>query len=179
MSDKKPRYEVIMAGSGGQGLVLSGIMLGEAALLEGRVVAQTQSYEAASRGGFSMAEVIIASEEILFQQVQRPDIVLVLTEESMEKFRPYAKGETFVFYDTTLVKARKGKRLTGFPFTQIASELGNVASVNVLALGALLAKVPLVKVASMEAVIKVRFRGAAQEMNLRALKEGTRLVGRR
>ncbi|MDA8125479.1 MAG: 2-oxoacid:acceptor oxidoreductase family protein [Deltaproteobacteria bacterium] len=178
MSGKKSRYEVIMAGSGGQGLVLAGIMLGQAALEEGKVVAQTQCYEAAARGGFSMAEVIIDSEEILFQQVQRPDIVLVLTEESMEKFCHYATEGTPVFYDTTLVKARKGKNLAGFPFTQIASDLGNVASINILALGAIIAKVPVVGVESMEKEVRKRFRGAALEMNLRALKEGARLVNR-
>ena len=178
MSGTKPRYEVIMAGSGGQGLVLAGIMLGEAALREGRVVVQTQSYEAAARGGFSMAEVIIDSQEILFQQVQRPDLVLVLTEESMEKFCHYARGGTPVFYDTTLVKARKSKNLAGFPFTQLASDLGNVASINVLALGAIIARVPMVDTESMENVLRKRFRGAALEMNLRALKEGARLVNR-
>ncbi len=57
--EKKERYEVILAGSGGQGLVLSGIMLAEAAILEGKNVVQTVSYGIASRGGFSMAGVII------------------------------------------------------------------------------------------------------------------------
>ena len=176
MGVKKTRYEVILAGSGGQGLVLAGIMLGEAAMHEGRIVAQTQTYEAATRGGFSMAEVVIDREEILFQQVQRPDIVLVLTEESMEKFAHYAQEGAPIVYDTTLVKTHNGKNFEGYPFTQIASDLGNVASVNVLALGAVIAKVPVVKKASMEDALRSRFRGAALELNLRVFAEGARLI---
>ena len=177
MGKKKTRYEVILAGSGGQGLVLAGIMLGEAAMREGRRVAQTQTYEAATRGGFSMAEVIIDREEILFQQVQRPDIVLALTEESMGKFAHHAPEGTPVFYDTTLVKPRKGKNMEGFPFTQIASEMGNVASINVLALGAIIARVPVVKRASLEEILRSRFRGAALELNLRVFAKGEKLIG--
>jgi 2-oxoglutarate ferredoxin oxidoreductase subunit gamma len=179
MGVKKTRYEVILAGSGGQGLVLAGIMLGEAAMYEGRTVAQTQTYEAATRGGFSMAEVVIDREEILFQQVQCPDIVLALTEESMEKFVHYAREGTPVLYDTTLVKPRKGKNVEGYPFTQIASDAGNLASVNVLALGAIIARVPVVKRASLEEVLRSRFRGAVLELNLRVFAEGARLVSGR
>ncbi|MDA8124638.1 MAG: 2-oxoacid:acceptor oxidoreductase family protein [Deltaproteobacteria bacterium] len=176
MGEKKTRYEVILAGSGGQGLVLAGIMLGEAAMQEGRVVAQTQTYEAAARGGFSMAEVVVDREEILFQQVQRPDLVLALTEESMDKFAHYAREGAPVYYDTTLVKPRRMKHVEGYSFTQIASDRGNVASINVLALGAIIAKVPMVKKASMEAVLRSRFRGAALDLNLRVFAEGARLV---
>ena len=177
MGTKKTRYEVILAGSGGQGLVLAGIMLGEAAMHEGRTVAQTQTYEAATRGGFSMAEVVIDREEILFQQVQRPDIVLALTEESMGKFAHYAREEAPVFYDTTLVKPRRGKNMEGYPFTQIASDMGNVASVNVLALGAIIARVSVVKRASMEDILRSRFRGVALELNLRVFAKGEKLIG--
>jgi 2-oxoglutarate ferredoxin oxidoreductase subunit gamma len=179
MGKKRVRYEVILAGSGGQGLVLAGIMLGEAAMGEGRVVAQTQTYEAATRGGFSMAEVVIDGEEILFQQVEHPDIVLVLTEESMERFAHYASEGVPILYDTTLVKPRRGKNLEGHPFTEVASDLGSVASVNVLGLGAILAKVPVVREASLEAVLRSRFRGAVLDLNLRVFSEGARLVNGR
>ena len=106
--NQKTRYEVILAGSGGQGLVLSGIMLGEAAILEGKVVVQTQSYGIASRGGFSMAEVIIDQEEIVYQQVQEPDIVLTLTEEALEKYLPFAEKQV-----TYLLRHDSGEGQTG------------------------------------------------------------------
>ena len=77
--------EFILAGTGGQGLILAGILLAEAAILDGRNVVQTQSYGIASRGGLSQAEVIIDDEEIIFQQVRKPDCILALTEEATTK----------------------------------------------------------------------------------------------
>lgn len=165
-----------MAGSGGQGLVLSGIMLGEAAVLEGKVVVQTQSYGIASRGGLSLAEVIIDQEEIVYQQVQEPDIILTLTEEALEKYLPYAERQATILYDTTLAKSRTGASLAGYPFTRIASDLGNLGSVNILSLGAMIAKIPMVKKESLVQVIRKRFKGKALEMNLQALETGTELI---
>jgi 2-oxoglutarate ferredoxin oxidoreductase subunit gamma len=176
MNETKGRYEVIMAGSGGQGLVLAGIMLGEAAMLEGKVVMQTQTYEAASRGGFSMAEVIISPEAIIYQHVLEPDIVLTLTEETLEKYAGYAEKGVPVYYDTTLAKPRTGAHLSGFAFTQMASDMGNVASVNILAMGALLGAVPMVETESLIRVIRKRFKGAAVDLNIRALQAGLDLV---
>lgn len=176
MNEKKERYEVILGGSGGQGLVLAGIMLGEAAVLEGRNVVQTQSYGAASRGGLSLAEVIIDREEILYQQVQQPDVILALTEEALEKYALLAETGVSIFYDTTLAKPRAGKNLNGYPFTKMASDLGNVASVNILSLGAINAAVPMVKLESLTGVIRKRFRGKALEMNLAALQKGVELI---
>jgi 2-oxoglutarate ferredoxin oxidoreductase subunit gamma len=176
MNETKGRYEVIMAGSGGQGLVLAGIMLGEAAMLEGKVVMQTQTYEAASRGGFSMAEVIISPEEIIYQHVMAPDIVLTLTEETLEKYAGFSEKGVPVYYDTTLAKPRTGDHLSGFAFTQMASDMGNVASVNILAMGALLGTVPMVETESLVRVIRKRFKGKAVDLNIRALQAGLELV---
>ena len=176
MKEDRKRYEVILAGSGGQGLVLSGIMLGEAAILEGKVVVQTQSYGIASRGGLSLTEVIMDHEEIIYQQVQEPDIILTLTEEALEKYLPFSEKQVAIFYDTTLVKARPGTNLTGYPFTRIASDLGNLGSVNILSLGAMIAKIPMVKKESLVRVIQKRFKGKTLEMNLQALEAGADLI---
>ena len=164
--------EVILAGSGGQGLVLSAILLAEAAMREGKSVVQTQSYGIASRGGLSLAEVIIDDAEIIFQQVRRPDCVLALTEEAIKKFEAWAGKGVPVYYDSTLATARHGPNFHGHPFTQIASDLGNVGSVNILALGALAAHMNLVKRTSLEQLLRQRFAGAAGELNLKMLALG-------
>ena len=151
-------------------------MLGEAAILEGKVVVQTQSYGIASRGGLSLAEVIIDQEEIIYQQVQKPDIILTLTEEALEKYASFADKGVPIFYDTTLAKAEPERTLTGYPFTQIASDLGNVGSVNILSLGAMITALPMVKTESLVRVIRKRFKGKALEMNLQALQAGADLI---
>jgi len=173
------RFEVMMAGSGGQGLIVSGIMLGEAAILEGKNVAQTQSYGIATRGGFSSAAVIIDREEIIFQQVEHPDIVLAFTEEAIDKF---AQDEgTPILYDTTLLKVREGQNFYGFPFTQLATDLGNARAANMIALGAMSALTGLVKAESLAGVVRQRFsaKASALDLNLRALQIGADLIGSR
>ena len=167
--------EIILGGSGGQGLILSAILLAEAAILERKNVVQTQSYGIATRGGLSLAEVIIDEDEIIFQQVRKPDCVLALTEEATKKFESWAAKGVPVFYDSTLAQARTGPNFHGHPFTRLASELGNVGSVNILALGTLAACTGVVRLASLEQLIRKRFTGNAVQLNLKAMAAGSEL----
>jgi 2-oxoglutarate ferredoxin oxidoreductase subunit gamma len=176
MNEMKERYEVILAGSGGQGLVVSGIMLAEAAILEEKNVAQTVSYGIATRGGFSMAGVIIDRDEIIFQEVQNADVVLALTEEAMEKFRGLSSQGASIFYDTTLMKASPGENFYGHPFTDMASRMGHVGMANIIALGCMARMKGMVRTESLAEVIRKRFSGNVREMNLKALQAGVDLA---
>jgi 2-oxoglutarate ferredoxin oxidoreductase subunit gamma len=169
--------EIILAGSGGQGLILSGILLAQAAMLEGKNVVQTQSYGIASRGGLSLAEVIVDADEIIFQQVRAPSCVLALTEEAVKKFETWADRGVPLLYDSTLAAARSGDKFIGRDFTRQASALGNAGSVNILALAALAAYTRVVKIASLEGLLRKRFSGPALELNLKLLAAGSALAG--
>ena len=171
----KDQYQIIMAGSGGQGLVSCGIILAEAAILEGNNAVQTQSYGIASRGGFSKSEVIISQHEILFQQVQEPDVVLALTEEAMEMYAAI-QSQIPVFYDTTLLQTRAGENLYGYPFTELAGKLGHVGTANIIALGAIVAKTGMVQITSLAQALLGKFSGKIAEMNIKALQTGVNLV---
>ena len=175
VNNMQDKYEVIMAGSGGQGLIVCGIILAEAAMLEGKNVAQTQAYGIASRGGFSKSEVVISSSEIIYQQVQNPDLILALTDQAMDM---YAQNYTEIpiFYDTSLLERREGANLHGYSFTEMASELGHVGTANIIALGAMAALTSIVKVESLAEVLKQRFTGKVAEMNVKALHKGVDLV---
>jgi len=177
MAASRRHTEIILAGSGGQGLILSGILLAEAAMNEGRSVVQTQSYGIASRGGLSLAEVIVDDDEIVFQQVRRPDCVLALSEEAAAKFGGWAARGVPVVYDDTIVAPRSGENFVGRPFTQTASDLGNAGSVNILALAAVAALTGVVQPASLEQLLRRNFRGAALETNLKMLAAGAELAG--
>ena len=96
--------QIIMAGTGGQGLVSLATMLAESAISEGLNTIQTQSYGVAQRGGFISAEVLISDEEILFQQVRKPDVVTVL--HSVVGNR-YDNVDCPVVYDSTLVQKNR------------------------------------------------------------------------
>ena len=172
MKQSASHLEIILAGSGGQGLILSAMLLAEAAILERKNVVQTQSYGIASRGGLSLAEVIIDEAEIIFQQVRKPDCVLALTEEAARKYESWAAKGVPIFYDSTLADARTGPNFHGHAFTRMASDLGNAGSVNILALGTVAAHTGAVKRASLEQLIRKRFNGAAAELNLKVLAAG-------
>lgn len=175
MNRSTSHREVILAGSGGQGLVLSAILLAEAAILDGRNVVQTQSYGIASRGGLSLAEVIIDRDEIIFQQVRSPDCVLALTEETARKYDAWAANGVPMVYDSTLAAARNGEHCHGYPFTRVAADMGHPGSVNILALGALVARSPVVSVDSLREAVRRRFGGAAAQINLQVLAAGALL----
>lgn len=164
--------EVILAGTGGQGLILAGILLAEAAILDGRNVVQTQSYGIASRGGLSLAEVIIDDAEIIFQQVSTPDCVLALSEEAAAKYEGWTAKGVPLLYDSALVKSRTGANFHGHGFTQAASDMGNADSANIVALGTLAACTRAVGMAGLERAIEARFRGPARALNLRLLAIG-------
>ena len=177
MQRARTHSEFILAGSGGQGLILAGMMLAEAAMIEGKNVVQTQSYGIASRGGLSLAEVIVDGDEIVFQQVRRPDFVLALSEEAAAKFGGWADKGVPVVYDLTIVAPRSGEHFIGRPFTQTASDLGAAGSVNILALAAVAALTGVVQPASLEHLLRRNFRGAALETNLKMLAAGAELAG--
>lgn len=168
--------EFILAGTGGQGLILSGILLAEAAMHEGRNVVQTQSYGIASRGGLSLAEVIIDEDEIVFQQVRAPDCVLALTEEAVKKYESWPARGVPMLYDSTLVRPRSGEHFIGCDFTRRASELGQAGSVNILALATFAAYTGAVEIGSLERLVRRRFRGPALAQNLKLLAAGSALA---
>jgi 2-oxoglutarate ferredoxin oxidoreductase subunit gamma len=176
MNARSKHCEIILAGTGGQGLIVAGIMLAEAGMLEGKNVVQTQSYGIASRGGLSLAEVIIDDDEIVFQQVRVPDCVLALTEEAAKKFDAWPAKGVPMLYDTTLAAPRTGPNYFGHEFTRMANEMGNVASVNLLSLAAVAAHTGVVRLSSLETLIRKRFRGEALERNLRLLALGGELA---
>lgn len=170
MTPDNDHRELLLAGSGGQGLILAAILLAEAAILEDKRVVQTQSYGIATRGGLSTAELIIDSREILFQQIECPDVVLALTDEALKRYEIWAKRGVPIYYDTTLTELRPDPPCFGYPFTKVAGELGNERSVNLLAIGLLAARTGVVHIESLKAAIRNRWgkRSAANERMVEA-----------
>ena len=80
------KTEIRLSGSGGQGVILAGIIIAEAAISMGHNAVQSQSYGPEARGGASKAEVIINDEDIFFTKVLKPDIMLSMTQDSYEKY---------------------------------------------------------------------------------------------
>lgn len=94
--------EIRLSGSGGQGIILMGIILAEAAIMNGVNAIQSQSYGPEARGGASKAEVIINDGEIDFPKVRKPDILLALTQEAFDKYIVDIKEGGIVILDEKL-----------------------------------------------------------------------------
>ncbi len=96
------RTEMRLTGSGGQGLILAGIIFAEAALLDGNNSLQSQSYGPEARGGASKAEVIISKEEIDFPKVEMPDVLLSLTQVACDKYSGEIADDGILIVDETV-----------------------------------------------------------------------------
>ncbi|SCM74399.1 2-oxoacid:acceptor oxidoreductase family protein [Desulfovibrio sp. 86] len=160
--------EIIMAGTGGQGLVLMSTLLAQAAMSENFNVTQTQSYGVAQRGGFISTELLAGKEEILFQEVRKPTFIMAL--HGVVGTR-YDASDAPVVYDSTLFSKDLPNWL-GIPCTAIANELGVPKAANLVALGAMLALNPFMGMGSLENVIKTKFRGEVAEKNIAAIRAG-------
>jgi len=173
------RTEILIGGVGGQGVVLSGILLGTAAtLFEGKQAVQTQSYSSELRGGSARAEVIISEEPVTDPQVRRPDILIALAEEALPKYIDKIKPKGLLVIDSDLVKGAKigDYEILSIPATSIAGkEMGNIVVANLIILGALIKKTGLLSLESMEKAIEVSVPKKAITLNLNAFRKGLEL----
>jgi len=174
------RKEILIGGVGGQGVVLSGILLGTAAtLFEGKKAVQTQSYSSELRGGSARAEVIISEEPVTDPQVRRPDILIALAEEAIPRYVDRIRSKGLLVIDSDLVKGAKpgDYEVLSIPATSIADkEMGNIVVANLIILGALLRKTGLLTVEAMEKAIEVSVPKKAIALNLKAFRRGLELA---
>jgi 2-oxoglutarate ferredoxin oxidoreductase subunit gamma len=178
------RYEIRLTGSGGQGLILAGVILAEAAgLHDGKFVCQTQSYGPAARGGASMAEVVLSDAEIDYPKVVKPDVLLALNQQSLDAYGTDLQPGGLLIVDATFVREVREipdhQRVVAIPFTEIAREqTGKALSANIVALGALAALTGAVTLKSLKAAVLARVPPATGEMNKRALAAGVQAAAR-
>jgi len=167
------RYEIRLAGSGGQGLILAGIILAEAAgIYDGKFVCQTQSYGPEARGGASKAEVVISDAAIDYPKAIQPDVLLAMNQKSLDAFSSDLKPGGLLLVDADLVSEFPASRSLALPFTQIARELGRAMAANIVALGALAQLTGAVSLRSLEAAVLARVPQGTEDLNRRALAAG-------
>lgn len=169
--EKNSRYEIRIAGSGGQGIILAGIMLAEAAILDGRCVAQTQNYGPEARGGNSISEVIVSDEEIDYPEALNLDLLVALTQEACVRNLPDMKEGGLVIADASLVRWVPWDKVARLPFQQIAKKAGEGRAINMAALGAVASLCPIVSADSLVKVMAKRLPTSKVEANQQAFRE--------
>lgn len=174
------RTEILIGGVGGQGVVLSGILLGTAAsLYDGKQAVQTQSYSSELRGGSARAEVIISEDRVTDPEVRKADILILMAEDAVGRYLPKIKPGGLLVIDSDLVKGAKpgDYEMLPVPATSIAdTEMGNIVVANLVILGALIRKTKLLSVESMEKAIETSVPKKVKALNLKAFQKGLQLI---
>ena len=170
------RFEIRISGSGGQGVILAGIILAEAATLDKKHVAQSQSYGPEARGGSSMSEVIISDEEIDFPRASKLDILVALTQEALGQNLPDLKTDGLLVVDSDLVHNVPWEKVLRICFRQIARNLGEERAINMAALGSVVAVCRYAQRNSVSSVIAQRLPPSKVEVNLKAFAEALQLT---
>jgi 2-oxoglutarate ferredoxin oxidoreductase subunit gamma len=168
------RYEIRLSGSGGQGLILMGIILAEAiGVYDGKHVAQTQSYGPEARGGSSKSEVIVSDEEIDYPKAMKLDLLLAMNQKSCDEFFPDLKPEGILIVDSTFVTQVPTPKLFQIPFTRIAREkFKREVVANIIALGALSQLTPIVSAKAIESAVLAKVPKGTEKLNRDALRAG-------
>jgi len=171
------RYEMRLAGTGGQGVILAGIILAEAGILEGHYVTHTQNYGPEARGGTSISDVIFSDAEIEYPKTLWLDMLLALDQKACDNNLPNMKPEGLVIVDSDLVDKVLWEKVIRVPiFQKTREEFKDTKVANMLALGALATFCPWVSPRTLEQAIQSRLPARIAQPNLLALRQGTELT---
>jgi 2-oxoglutarate ferredoxin oxidoreductase subunit gamma len=172
--------EIRLSGTGGQGLILAGIILAEAALLDGKLAIQSQSYGPEARGGSSKSEVLIDDKPIHYPKITNPGLVLAMSQEACNKYTKDLTEEGILITDSLFVKKlpdKKYKKVYELSITHTANEkLGKALFANIVALGALVGLTGCVSAESLTKAVLSRVPRGTEEMNQKAIQFGLALV---
>lgn len=168
------RYDIRLSGSGGQGLILMGIILAEAiGIYDGKFVAQTQSYGPEARGGSSKAEVVVSDQEIDYPKALKLDLLLAMNQKSCDDYYMDLKPNGVLIVDSTYVNQVPVPKAYRIPFTRIARDKFKREMVaNIIALGAISKLTPVVSAKAIEAAVLARVPKGTEKLNRDALHAG-------
>ena len=173
------RVDVRLSGSGGQGMITSGAILGIAAVYDGKNAVQTKSYGPEARGGAARAEVVISDDEITYVKVIDADILVALTQEAADKFTPAVKPGGIVIVDELMVKnvPQGDFKVYVLPIIKSAAEkVGRSLVANIVTLGALNEITNVVSFESLEKAVLSKVPKGTEDMNKKALEVGREIA---
>jgi len=173
------KMELRLAGSGGQGIILATVILAEAAVIAGKHTAQSQSYGPEARGGSCKAEVLISDTPIGFTKVQNPTFLMVLTQDSMNKYGKDLPKDCLVLADETLEipEGIGAEKVVKLPILQTAREkVGKAFTANIVAVGAINGLLHLVSDKDLTQAVMMHIPAGTEKINTDALKAGIGLV---
>ena len=146
--------EIIVAGFGGQGILVLGQLIAYAGMIENKAVSWFPSYGPEQRGGTCNCSVVVSDTDIGSPIVSEPTIAIIMNRPSLDRFEPMIKPGGLLLYNTTLIHEtpkRSDIHIIGVPANEIGEELGNTRVSNMVLLGALVEATQIVSIARIEA----------------------------
>ena len=171
------RMEIRIGGTGGQGLILSGKMLADALCAAGRRVAQSQTYEPTSRGGYCNCDLVVTEGEVDYPLASALDCLVLLDRMAVGPSWALLKSGALVIADTRLCPEIPAgdHRVHHLPLTRTAIELGSERVANIVALGALAVLAAICEREALERAVRAGTPKSFLDLNLDALAAGYRL----
>jgi 2-oxoglutarate ferredoxin oxidoreductase subunit gamma len=167
------RHEIRICGFGGQGIILAGVILGEAAAKSGFQAVQTQSYGPESRGGAARSEVVVSDAPIDYPRVTRADVIVALSQPAFDRYAGEIAAGGFVVVDDAGVEAEGAIAL---PFTKTAEAVGHKIVTNIVMLGYLGARLDFLDLDLLEETVLANVPKGTEELNRKALAAGRDLA---
>jgi 2-oxoglutarate ferredoxin oxidoreductase subunit gamma len=171
-----PLTEIRVAGFGGQGVILSAIVLGKACSIhQGQFATMTQNFGPEARGGACSAQLILSDTPVLYPYVTQPDIMVVMSQEAYVKFAPELKEGGMLIIERDLVRVTnvsEQDRIYSVPATRIAEELGKRMVLNIVMVGFFTAVTKLLEADAVRKAVADSVPASFRELNLKAFDKG-------
>ena len=173
------RYEMRFSGSGGQGVILASVIVAEAAVAAGLQTVQSQAYGPEARGGMCKAETILSRDQIWFSKVIRPNFLLALTQQSLDKFAQDLAEGAVVMADSglTVPAGLDESQVLRLPILDTARDkVGKLMTANIVAVGAINKALGLFGEEALYEGVRRHIPAGTEELNWKALEAGAALV---
>jgi len=173
---KKEQNEVSIrfCGLGGMGVILVSVILGKAAIFDGKNAIQTQSYGAEQRGTKVKSDVIISdSDMIAYPVIDEADILVAFSQEAFDFYYPNTAKDSKIFLNSDLIKfSKRKKEVYKIPAIKLARELKNEKVINIIMLGALIKNTEIVSKESIIKSIEDTIPEKLRDLNIKAIEKG-------
>ncbi|HOD39920.1 MAG: NADH-dependent phenylglyoxylate dehydrogenase subunit gamma [bacterium ADurb.Bin243] len=184
MSKKNNKFplNLVIAGFGGQGVLLAGKLIAEAGLHEGREVSWIPSYGPEMRGGTANCTVILSDSEIGSPVVENPDVLMILNRPSMDKFLPSLKKDGICIYNKSIIEGftpRSDVKMIAIPASEIADKIGSTKLLNMVLVGSFMANSKAFSEESLAYALKKSTSAKHQNLlplNEKAILEGAKYI---
>jgi 2-oxoglutarate ferredoxin oxidoreductase subunit gamma len=170
--------QIIITGFGGQGVILAGRIIGEAAAIGDNLESSlVQSYGPESRGGACSVQVTIADSQIYYPYINSPDILVAMSQSGYDKYANSLKDGTILIVDQDLVKPSDNVDYFEVPATRFAEEMGLKMMANIIMIGFLTGITQVVTLESARATLAESVPPKTVEINLKAFERGWEFAG--